>query len=196
MATAPERCFKSTDVAKHETKLTAYSLFKQFTQSTTLHGIRNVFGNYCKIRRFLWLLCLLGCCAFLVGNLIRLLSSYYDVVTHIALVTPKYAVFPAVTICNFNIVRKDFDQATNISKLVSIEAMFFNHTWGLDKEEEVSQKVLNMTVDELYKNASHKKEETIYSCQFSNEPCSYQNFTPIATKMGVCYQFNAGAFYI
>ena len=179
------------------TKPSAHSLFRQFTESTTLHGISHVFGNGSKIRRFIWLLCVLSCTAGFIVAAIKLCSSYfsYDVVTRVTLINKDYAMFPAVTICNFNPLRKDYIEQMNLTEVLALVPNTDN-----DKRTESirrAKRVLNTSMKVVYKEGAHKmdRENILSECSFQGRQCGEEDFKPVFTSMGLCYTFNKGIYH-
>ena len=188
---------KSEEAHTEKTKLPAKELFRQFTESTTLHGISHVFGNGSKIRRFIWLLCVLGCTAGFIVATIKLCSSYfsYDVVTRVTLINKDYATFPAVTICNFNALRKDYIEQINLTEVLALVPNTDN-----DKRTESirrAKRVLNTSMKVVFKEGAHKmdRENMLSECSFQGRQCGEEDFKPVFTSMGLCYTFNKGIYH-
>ena len=176
-------CEKSRD---EKVKPLAQSLCKEFTESTTLHGISHVFSNGSKVRRFIWVICLLA-------STTHFLFSYFsfDVITRVTLISREHAIFPAVTICNFNPLRKDYLQQVNLTKTLSL---FQN----VDDEFNESLAAYNISMENMLRDGAHKmdNENMLLRCTFQGRECGEEDFKPVFTRKGLCYTFNNGIYYI
>ena len=169
------------------------SLFKEFIESTTLHGIRNVFSGGSKLRRFIWFLGVACCITIFIGNSIELMKSYLnkEVVSRVTIVNQDYARFPAVTICNFNPLRLDYLKKLNLSESVLHAIKHYQYDNAV--EEELFK---NSTEDAMkfFRNASHQIEDMLLSCTLQGETCRFDDFNWTMTNMGGCFTFDFGKF--
>jgi hypothetical protein len=166
------------------------SLFIEFTESTTLHGIRNVFCGDSKLRRFIWFLCVLGSTACFVWNFTCLLQSYLkdEVITRVIAVNQDNATFPAVTICNFNPIRLSYMQTThqNVSYSEIYAAYMLNETADYSFD--------STTTYTFFLNASHQIDHILLQCTLQGTKCLPSDFKKVFTNMGVCYTFDHGRY--
>jgi hypothetical protein len=181
-----------SSVSPEEPRTTAASICREFTESTTLHGIQNVFKKGSKKKRIIWLFFLLvPAAAYLKFTQILVLSFFsYDVITHITLVNQDAADVPAVTICNFNPFRRDYSERTKLSQFLSIfpnKSFSAANFFALGNFTETS-------MEKMYRDGAHKLNEMLYLCEFSGKNCHAQNFTPVVTRLGLCYTFNKGMY--
>ena len=93
-----------------KTESTTARVCREFTESTTLHGIKNVFktGSSGK-KRINWFGCLVVAVVFYTIFTHILVSSFFsfDVITHVTMVNQEAVDFPAVTIYNLNTFWRD-----------------------------------------------------------------------------------------
>uniref|UniRef100_A0A8C8BTP0 Acid-sensing ion channel 1 n=1 Tax=Oncorhynchus tshawytscha TaxID=74940 RepID=A0A8C8BTP0_ONCTS len=168
---------------------------KLFLKHTTFHGLRHVFLSGSYPRRLAWLLAFLTALALLFtwsSNRVRyLLSSPVHTKAH--MVYAKRLVFPAVTICNQNLLlprrmkKPDIFSAgrwdppwSPLSRILD-----FNHFLPPPLE---SQPSMQQLLDRL----GHQMEEMLLYCRFQGELCGPRNFSTIFTRYGKCYTFNSG----
>lgn len=174
-----------------DAKETAASICQEFTQSTTLHGIQYVFKRSSKKKRIIWLLCLLVFAACYVHFMLVIIVSYfsYDVISHIRLINQDVAQFPAVTICNFNPIRKDYVEKNNLQKLLSLFSAepFTKADW-----DALGQNLTKTSIQKIHQDGSHRLSDMLYSCSFGRMDCGTYNFTPVFTRIGLCHTFNKG----
>ena len=126
-----------------------------------------------------------------------LLRKYFSfpVTTKTTLEFEKEPEFPAVTICNLNMVRKsmvlkyNFKEVTDLALMskAGVEINDSNINWSRYEDIDVFQ---------VYLKAGHQIQDMIIDCSWKGERCSSQNFTPILTTMGLCHTFNSGKIKI
>ena len=108
-----------------------------------------------------------------------------------SIVTVKYVndlIFPAVTICNYNILRKSYAQEIfGDTVLDAMDILRPNANSGIYNVSTTEH--WNIT-DDLIKGA-HQKETMVIDCKWRfSVNCTSHNFTQVLTDFGVCYTFN------
>ena len=175
------------------------SRFDKYIQSTTTHGVVYIFIGKSRIRRLFWLLIVLTAavgCLYNVINRIIFLANVPESTT-ISVKELDKVDFPAVTLCNLNLVKKSYlDQlSVNLGKV--IRGAYY--TQGA--ESECNAALENFDVNDLPQNESfsdliwqgrHTAEETIFNCRIMGRECNSSDFIPTLTPSGVCYTFNGG----
>ncbi|KAJ7377745.1 Acid-sensing ion channel 2 [Desmophyllum pertusum] len=171
--------------------------WNSFVESSTLHGMRYVFTSPTTFRRILWAFFLLSGMGYFSFHSSKLLEKYfsYPIATKVTLVHEKEPDFPSVTICNFNMFRKSLVNAYNyeqvlryttrdqFGKFAGIEINDSNIDWSVYEG-------VNMSL--VYHLGGHQMQDMLKGCSWSGEKCSYKNFTPVLTSMGLCHTFNSG----
>ena len=166
--------------------------FRKFVHSTTTHGVIHIFSGKSKIRRFLWLVLVLTSAAACLFDIIKSIGrlAQGNAETAISVVEPDSVDFPAITLCNLNLV-----------KINSELGMFINQTPTFMHIHDTSQNcnervenfpdLLSESYPDLLWNGRHTAETTIVRCKFKGQECSHTDFTPILMPSGgVCYTFN------
>ncbi|XP_048752187.2 uncharacterized protein LOC125663832 isoform X3 [Ostrea edulis] len=97
--------------------------------------------------------------------------------------------FPAVTICNQNAFKASTAAQKGWYRL--IETMYNGSSKSLSREDIKRFQISNLTFNQIFQEASHRKEDLIVSCRWSGLPCGPENFTEQLTDHGNCYQFVA-----
>ncbi|XP_069472977.1 acid-sensing ion channel 4-like [Ambystoma mexicanum] len=189
------------------------ALSAQFLRSTKMHGLGHL-GSHrqsCKGRAF-WALAVLTSLGLLctwTSNRISYLASF-PVHTRVHMRWAREAAFPAVTLCNNN--RARFRRLTK-SDLYSV-----GHWLGLTTENRTLQPQLlevlrddrrrwlsqlanysrflpprptDQTMRSFFHRQGHQIEDMLLECVFQGTPCGPQHFTPVYTRYGKCYTFNA-----
>ncbi len=171
------------------------SLFIEFVESTTLHGIRYVFRGDSKIRRFIWFLCILSCVVGCVWNFTNLLQSYLnnEFVTRVSVVDQDNVTFPAVTICNFNPIRASYLKHLNLSDSAILAQYMLAGEETADHNEDFDEFSSNYT-DAFFLNGSHHIKDMLLNCTLQGEECLPDDFQQVLTNMGSCYTFNFGTY--
>ena len=83
-------------------------MWQEFTDNTTLHGIRHIFTKYHILVRLIWLMLLLASGGYYISTVYRAFNKYYNRPIH-TIVRHKNVEkmeFPAVTICPLNMFAK------------------------------------------------------------------------------------------
>lgn len=91
--------------------VTALSILNDFAGKTSAHAVPEVVLNPRILAKLFWSLLLMVAFVIFCIQTSRLLSNYYTYRTNLDLVNSEAVEFPAVTICNFNRMKR--------SKLVS-----------------------------------------------------------------------------
>lgn len=149
-------------------------LLSEFASYTTLHGLHFVAGPFMLIRRILWaILVVVG-----AGLLISLCIERYgklaakDTVTTKEHQSDKLIPFPAVTVCNLNMLRKD--------KIIGTEAQIFMDSLAKvhSKEKLIndSNETFTLDLDKVVREAGHNISEMLLDCTFQQKPCSSNEF--------------------
>ena len=50
----------------------------------------------------------------------------------------------------------------------------------------------NLNMTEVYASGGHQITDMLSRCWWIGEDCTWHNFTPVLTSMGLCYTFNSG----
>ncbi|KAL9964419.1 hypothetical protein ACROYT_G028060 [Oculina patagonica] len=99
--------------------------------------------------------------------------------------------FPAVTICHFNKLRKNFVQKHNAEDVLKYALRFAKGT-KINSSTINWTDLQNVTMDYIYNHGGHQIKEMLKTCSWSGEKCDDGNFTRILTPMGLCHTFNSG----
>lgn len=171
------------------------SLFVDFVQSTTLHGIRNVFLGGSKRRRFIWFIFVVMSILAFIWSFLNLLTSYVtkEVVTRISVKSEDVAKFPAVTLCNFNPVRMSYVRHLNLSDH-GIVAKYVLAANAFNITHEDYSKISKSNMSEFLRASGHKIEDMLLNCKLQEKRCYASDFEQVETNMGFCYTFNFGRY--
>ncbi|XP_070552382.1 acid-sensing ion channel 1C-like [Ptychodera flava] len=170
--------------------------FRQFSEDTTLHGLRYAVGPHVGTsRRIFWTLLMIGMivssCIYLYLCWVKFLA--FPVKTVVSMNYKTEISFPAITICNYNHYRKSYVNGTRFEDWVRQRYPTFNFS---DDEPpvELDEDFLRINRTWFEISAAHDKWNMIYQCTFgrSKIPCDASNFTLTLTDFGVCYTFNGG----
>ncbi|EDO39877.1 predicted protein [Nematostella vectensis] len=167
------------------------TLIKNFSSYTTLHGFHFLLDSSPMPRRVLWT-ALVG--FGLVVFFIQLVMSYGKLRARESILAkgverPMNVLYPAVTICNQNMMRK--------SRITGTAAQRY-----LDQLDHIKASLsrVNRTnerfeTEEMVRLYGHNITDMLWECNFMNKPCSHKDFAMRYTSYsrGLCYTFNAGA---
>uniref|UniRef100_A0A3Q3QNI7 Acid-sensing ion channel 1 n=1 Tax=Monopterus albus TaxID=43700 RepID=A0A3Q3QNI7_MONAL len=168
-----------------------------FFSGSSLHGTNHVFVENKKfgIRQGLWAVVFtMAVSAFLLQVADRVI--YYLQYDHITILDEKVAnnlTFPAVTICNYNFIRKSqmsYSDLIFMSPLLGFEeGMAPGFPLALEPDRPPGS---GFSMDEFFNRTRHRMEDMLLECEFRGDECGPENFTEIFTRYGKCYTFNSG----
>lgn len=171
--------------------------FKRYIEATTAHGVVHIFIGKSYIRRVLWLIIVLASasgCLYNCVDRIRFLAGA-PTATAITLDRRQEINFPAVTICNLNMLRRDYLEELGLIDIV--QQILISAEEGLDTCNQSLSRVSNLsniTYKELFIEGKDALESLIIGCNYLGKNCSadYATFVPTLTRLGICYVFNSG----
>ncbi len=173
------------------------SRFKKYIQSSsTADGVVYIFIGKSYIRKAFWLLIVLTCasaCLYNIIDRIQFLASS-PTTTTFKLTRQQKIDFPAVTICNLNMLRRDY--LRNLSLSDAVFNLLLSETQDgegncSDWLQSVSD-LPNITYQQLFATGKQDLENLIIGCQYLGHNCRMENIQPTLTQLGVCYVFNSG----
>ena len=146
----------------------------EFAGYTTLHGFRFIIESFSLIRRIIWaILLLLG-----LGTLaFQCLTGYNKLVENDSIAVKeqqrgKTILFPAVTICNQNMLRKDKIIGTEAQKFMDdIESLLFN-----DNLSNNANKTFHLDLDKVVRQAGHNIADMLLICSYQGNVCGPEDF--------------------
>lgn len=188
-----DKCVKEAKEAWQSEKDEASRVIKDFGSYTTLHGFHFVFDSASRIRRIIWVTLILLGIIFLFFQFrdnYRKLRSNKSVIGKDIEHSQKM-LYPAITICNQNMMRK--------SKIMGTDAQTF-----LDQQDYIKAKVSgqnflekeidpNFNVEESVRKNSHNLSEMLKTCTWQKETCTPANFTTFLSFM-VSFLFHFDKF--
>uniref|UniRef100_A0A4W6CFT6 Acid-sensing ion channel 1 n=1 Tax=Lates calcarifer TaxID=8187 RepID=A0A4W6CFT6_LATCA len=168
-----------------------------FFSGCSLHGANHVFVEDKKfgIRQGLWaVIFTMALSAFLFQVVDRVIYYLqYDYITMLDEKLAKNMTFPAVTICNYNFVRK--------SQMSYSDLIFMGPLLGFEEgmapgfplaPEPDRPPGSRFSLDEFYTRTRHRIDEMLLECNFRGLECGPEDFMEIFTRYGKCYTFNSG----
>uniref|UniRef100_A0AAQ5ZE16 Acid-sensing ion channel 1 n=1 Tax=Amphiprion ocellaris TaxID=80972 RepID=A0AAQ5ZE16_AMPOC len=193
-----DRCSQVDDYTDEEDNVSEVDDLATFFSGCSLHGANHVFVEDKKfgIRQGLWAVVFtMALSAFLYQVADRVI--YYLQFDYITMLDEKVAnnmTFPAVTICNYNFVRK--------SQMSYSDLIFMGPLLGFEEgmapgfplaPEPDRPPGSRFSLDEqLLDRLGHQLEEMLLYCRYQGELCGPRNFSTIFTRYGKCYTFNSG----
>lgn len=176
--------------------------FHKYIQSTTTHGVVHIFFGKSRIRRLMWLVIFLSAivgCLYNVIDRTKFLANG-PTATSVSLLERDSLDFPAVTLCNLNLVKKSILDSPSVlgdpEELLEVLTLYAETSEQKcrnysDRGATTHEKLTSLS--DLLWNGRHTAHETIARCRFMEQTCDANDFTPSLTpKGGVCYTFNSG----
>lgn len=151
-------------------------LLNEFASYTTLHGVHFVAGPHIVVRRVAWAILIIAGAGFLVLQCIERYQklSSKDSFTVKELQNNKLVPFPAVTICNQNMLRRE--------KIIGTEAQTFMDNLAIlylakGKLRNHTNETFNLNLGKIVKEAGHNISDMLLDCSFQQESCSSKEFS-------------------
>ncbi|XP_054708571.1 degenerin deg-1-like [Uloborus diversus] len=178
-----------------KTRVTIGALAKDFATSATAHGLRRIFETRSSFGKLLWIFIFLSAlagCTYHCSFLIRKYLSFGKV-TSTEEIHAKELDFPALTVCNLNIVKKQFleeqlekNKNTTHERLKGFcfesEETFLNRSNAKDLSDIWEN--LGVTLDHL-KWYGHQVYDLIVQCTYNAKDCFNRSITkdlPLKTE--------------
>uniref|UniRef100_UPI00358E17E9 acid-sensing ion channel 1-like n=1 Tax=Myxine glutinosa TaxID=7769 RepID=UPI00358E17E9 len=182
---------------------------ESFCRSSTLHGIRHIFGSGgFTCRRMLWLvafLCSLALFFFMCAERVQRYLDYPQA-TKLDEVPSSFMPFPVVTFCNLNAFRfsrvtsNDLYHAGEFLRLLDarlevpdahlVDPGVFRSL--RERADFRNFKPRPFSMREFYGRAGHDLRDMLIMCKFRGRFCSHLDFDKVYTRYGKCYTFNSG----
>ncbi|XP_078362062.1 acid-sensing ion channel 3-like isoform X2 [Oculina patagonica] len=172
-------------------------LIKTFGSYTTLHGFHFLSDSNSAIRRIVWLLLMIICLAIMAVNV---KENYAKLQRHDSLVTKdveqsKRLLFPAVSICNQNMLLKTKIRDTDAQfYLDSIDDLKAEYMGNVTTEQALHRARASFDIEKTVREAGHNLSTMMKLCMWRGQKCGVENFTTfVSFYRGLCYTFNSGA---
>ncbi|XP_032238531.2 acid-sensing ion channel 2 isoform X2 [Nematostella vectensis] len=164
-------------------------LIKEFSGYTTLHGFHFLVDSYSVTRRVVWTCFIVISLGFLLYQLVNGIKNYNDrgIIMSRSVEEPNEVDFPAVTICNQNIMKKSLIIGTDAQRYLD-EMNYIKADLGL-----VNSTNERLDAEDFVRKYGHTLGEMMYGCEFKDRRCTAQDFIVSTSFMrGLCYTFNSG----
>ena len=149
-------------------------LLDEFASYTTLHGLHFILGSSSLIRRIVWGVLLVTGLGMLISQCLYGFSKLadHDSMTVKEQQRDEKITFPAVTICNLNMLRKDKILGTEAQKFMDdIESVVF----GERLNDEVNE-TFTLDLERVVKEAGHNISEMLSLCGWQGRFCGPKDF--------------------
>ncbi|XP_041836481.1 acid-sensing ion channel 1B isoform X1 [Melanotaenia boesemani] len=192
-----DRCSQVDDYNEEEDDVDKVDDLATFFGGCSLHGANHIFVEDKKfgIRQGLWALVFtLALSAFLLQVADRIIYFLqYDHITMLDERTAKNMTFPAITICNYNFIRKSQLSYSDLIFMGPLLAFEEGMAPGFPLAPEPERPLgSRFSLDEFYNRTRHRIEDILLDCSFRGLECGPENFREIFTRYGKCYTFNSG----
>ncbi|ELT98709.1 hypothetical protein CAPTEDRAFT_191757 [Capitella teleta] len=168
----------------------------EFAANSTVHGVSHTADvQRSALRRVVWFLLLLGFSVYFVYVASNRIIKYYShpVGTRISIIDKRPTEFPAVTICNMNLLRMTYVQEDDFLMNVML-ALKRDAQSAVDiSDPEVRSKFdETYNVGEVFQNGAHQPKDTVRACSWGGEKdVCYLYMSAYSTQMGHCFTFNS-----
>ncbi|GMT29616.1 hypothetical protein PFISCL1PPCAC_20913, partial [Pristionchus fissidentatus] len=191
---------------------------KHFVSITAMHGVKRVYESH-RFYKLFWALMVIFCAGLMIQQLQTIIASFNDrpINTQLAIKRMKSSfggsesddevLFPKITICNFNPIRKSYVRQLNATGDFSLDMlrylMLFNNdvltTFGngnekmllkMDRElAEYGRSHPNFTFHRFFYDAGFLCKDILKSCSFAGRPfdCCRHSKARL-TSLGRCHE--------
>jgi hypothetical protein len=169
-------------------------IVKERLMQTTAHGFSNIILNNLWMFKLTWICCLM--CAFAgCGYLIhKTIADFldYDVVTTIRKYSDTPVTFPAVSICNSNLVANE--RAQEYVKNLSVPLSMIMEMY-VNLQAYVGISLYSPEYDDSFRaSMGYSLDEFVIECHFNEQSCNYSLHWMwyFDSMYGNCFRFNGG----
>ncbi|XP_077303963.1 acid-sensing ion channel 4 isoform X2 [Lithobates pipiens] len=145
----------------------------KFLRTTNIHGLSHLRSLYSLFHRLLWMAAFIASfCLFFTWSLEHfyyLLS--YPTHTNVKMIWARQLNFPSVTFCRVQQLNATTKYPQNVS------------SFGVHPETEIFADLPSATGGKL--------DGMLVNCMYCGKNCTEEDFTPVYTRYGKCYTFNA-----
>ncbi|EDO36132.1 predicted protein [Nematostella vectensis] len=148
-------------------------LISEFSGYTTLHGLHFLIDSGSLFRKVFWMILLL---VMFTCFFIQLVESYkrlkeYGSNLSKGVESPEEVTFPAITICNQNMMRKSLVMGTDAQKYLDGQDIMKIKLGAAQVSNE------SFEVDKMVREKGHLLESMLFECSFAGTTCTPENFT-------------------
>lgn len=190
---------------KKEQRLKLKTKLVELIQSSTSHGLPNIFKAEHISIKLIWIICFMVSVSVCSYMIVLSINQYieYDVVTKAQIITETKSTFPTISICQVHPLTTKYAEAKveNVLEGIIIDFNITNLT-GLDyvgySLSASTLVLLNAYLNRFNKSYSVEKygfsvKDTLMYCTYNEINCNYTNFEwYFDVNNGNCFRFNSG----
>uniref|UniRef100_A0A3Q2P398 Acid sensing ion channel subunit 1 n=1 Tax=Fundulus heteroclitus TaxID=8078 RepID=A0A3Q2P398_FUNHE len=192
-----DRCNQADDYAEDEEDASGVDDLAAFFGGCSLHGANHIFVEEKKfgVRQGLWATVFTAALSMFLYQVADRVMYYrtYDHITMLDERTANNMTFPAISICNYNFIRKSqmsYSDLIFMGPLLGFEeGMAPGFQLAPEPERPMGSR---FSLDEFYNRTRHRIDDMLLECTFRGLECGTENFREIFTRYGKCYTFNSG----
>ena len=173
------------------------SIVKEFSLNTSTHGIPSIARSTSIPNRIFWIISSVVFAGIMAFFVIQAIRAYFDYPsqTSVSVIVEWPQAFPALTICNYGMLRSDRFIGPYFDYLKMLNLT--NTTDPNNLTYEQSSYIRDFLIYKLNRNETlydyfYSLDIMLMYCDYNGIPCSSANFTQFITaSFGSCYTFNA-----
>ncbi|MEQ2218357.1 Acid-sensing ion channel 1B [Xenoophorus captivus] len=176
-----DRCNQDDDCAEDEDEVSDVDDLATFFGGCSLHGANHIFVEEKKfgVRQGLWAVVFTtALSAFLYQVVDR--AIYYRQYDHITMLDERVAnnmTFPAITICNYNFIRKSQMSYSDLIFMGPLLGFEEGMAPGFPLAPEPDRPLgSRFSLDEFYNRTRHRIDDMLLDCSFRGLECGTENF--------------------
>ncbi|KAJ0068322.1 hypothetical protein NL108_004650 [Boleophthalmus pectinirostris] len=175
---------QAEDYEEEEEEIGEVDDLAAFFGGCSLHGANHIFVEDQKfgIRQGLWAVVFLSALSMFLFQVADRVIYYlqYDHITMLDERVAKNLTFPAITMCNYNFIRK--------SQMSYSDLIFMGPLLGFEEgmapgfplaPEPDRPPGSRFSLDEFYNRTRHRMEDMLLECNFRGEECGPENFSEV-----------------
>ncbi|XP_064632454.1 acid-sensing ion channel 1B-like isoform X2 [Lineus longissimus] len=169
---------------------TQSKFFTSFCTRVNLGGvIKLIDAEYGSFRRAVWLFFILSMLAFGLYQMCTQIAKFNSrpITVFVNISKEDILEFPAITVCNFNIYRKENLDWKNITEFVK-SIVLYKQNVNLTA---FGYNLSGWDMEAFHRDNAHRLNDSLFECDWKQKPCDYDDFEETITDMGWCFQFNS-----
>ena len=173
------------------------SIVKEFSLNTSTHGIPSIARSTSIPNRIFWTISSIVFAGIMIYFIVAAIRAYFEYPsqTSVSVIVEWPQAFPAVTICNYGMLRRDFFLGPYFDYLKMRNITNTTDTNNLTYEQSLYIRdffVYKLNRNETLNGYFYSLDIMLMNCSYNAIPCSAANFTQfITSSYGYCYTFNA-----
>lgn len=154
-----------------------------FFDGCSVHGANHIFAadNKFSVRQGLWAVVFLMAVSMFVVQVVDRVIYYlqYDHVTMLDERNAKNITYPAITLCNYNMIRRSQLSYSDLLFMGPLLGYEDNMAPGIPLAPEPDRQGSRFSLAEFYNRTRHRMEDMLLECKFSGKDCGPEQWREV-----------------